>query len=109
MFFFSSRRRHTRWTGDWSSDVCSSDLLRVGVATFTGRADTLEVRFDPAVGRGAFWETLRRGAATTTAARPAQSAQIGRASCRERVWMWVGAAGVEDKEDACESDRVGGW
>src|SRR6266487_4177064 len=27
-FFFSSRRRHTRWTGDWSSDVCSSDLAR---------------------------------------------------------------------------------
>src|SRR5579863_3443995 len=26
VFFFSSRRRHTRWTGDWSSDVCSSDL-----------------------------------------------------------------------------------
>src|SRR6267154_2294758 len=26
-FFFSSRRRHTIWTGDWSSDVCSSDLL----------------------------------------------------------------------------------
>ena len=25
-FFFSSRRRHTRWSGDWSSDVCSSDL-----------------------------------------------------------------------------------
>src|SRR5690348_3848868 len=25
LFFFSSRRRHTRWTGDWSSDVCSSD------------------------------------------------------------------------------------
>src|SRR5438876_7270462 len=28
IFFFSSRRRHTRWTGDWSSDVCSSDLAR---------------------------------------------------------------------------------
>src|SRR5437762_12984182 len=26
-FFFSSRRRHTRYIGDWSSDVCSSDLL----------------------------------------------------------------------------------
>src|SRR5688500_20156301 len=26
MFFFSSRRRHTRLQGDWSSDVCSSDL-----------------------------------------------------------------------------------
>src|SRR5690348_14621599 len=29
-FFFSSRRRHTRWTGDWSSDVCSSDLATGG-------------------------------------------------------------------------------
>src|SRR6266536_2084267 len=27
LFFFSSRRRHTRSTRDWSSDVCSSDLL----------------------------------------------------------------------------------
>src|SRR6266481_2020127 len=27
IFFFSSRRRHTRWNCDWSSDVCSSDLL----------------------------------------------------------------------------------
>src|SRR5207253_5430866 len=25
--FFSSRRRHTRWPRDWSSDVCSSDLI----------------------------------------------------------------------------------
>src|SRR5207253_117953 len=29
--FFSSRRRHTRWPRDWSSDVCSSDLV-VGIA-----------------------------------------------------------------------------
>src|SRR5437870_10964894 len=28
LFFFSSRRRHTRWPRDWSSDVCSSDLER---------------------------------------------------------------------------------
>src|SRR2546429_4661633 len=27
LFFFSSRRRHTRCSRDWSSDVCSSDLL----------------------------------------------------------------------------------
>src|SRR5690625_5996144 len=37
-FFFSSRRRHPRWPPDWSSDVCSSDLLlatiiAVGVGT----------------------------------------------------------------------------
>src|SRR5438034_8839968 len=31
-FFFSSRRRHTRSLCDWSSDVCSSDLLAAGVA-----------------------------------------------------------------------------
>src|SRR6266481_8975503 len=30
-FFFSSRRRHTRWNCDWSSDVCSSDLLAKAV------------------------------------------------------------------------------
>src|SRR5437762_11479439 len=28
IFFFSSRRRHTRYIGDWSSDVCSSDLKK---------------------------------------------------------------------------------
>src|SRR5690606_41039139 len=27
VFFFSSRRRHTRFSRDWSSDVCSSDLF----------------------------------------------------------------------------------
>src|SRR6266516_5052423 len=31
-FFFSSRRRHTRSYGDWSSDVCSSDLRRAMLA-----------------------------------------------------------------------------
>src|SRR5690606_40268038 len=28
-FFFSSRRRHTRFSRDWSSDVCSSDLVEL--------------------------------------------------------------------------------
>src|SRR5690606_40416918 len=32
-FFFSSRRRHTRFSRDWSSDVCSSDLaVKLGIA-----------------------------------------------------------------------------
>src|SRR6266702_6854057 len=30
-FFFSSRRRHTRWPRDWSSDVCSSDLIHAAI------------------------------------------------------------------------------
>src|SRR6266566_5787574 len=36
-FFFSSRRRHTRLQGDWSSDVCSSDLV-----TLDGDEDAVE-------------------------------------------------------------------
>src|SRR2546426_4821680 len=31
VFFFSSRRRHTRLQGDWSSDVCSSDLISLPI------------------------------------------------------------------------------
>src|SRR2546426_4841455 len=31
-FFFSSRRRHTRLQGDWSSDVCSSDLVYLALS-----------------------------------------------------------------------------
>src|SRR6266850_2797936 len=34
-FFFSSRRRHTRLQGDWSSDVCSSDLRAEGEPVLT--------------------------------------------------------------------------
>src|SRR5437762_7240563 len=37
IFFFSSRRRHTRYIGDWSSDVCSSDLTSHVIA-WRGRA-----------------------------------------------------------------------
>src|SRR6267154_968770 len=44
-FFFSSRRRHTRWTGDWSSDVCSSDLVQeMMTAAFRGIVP-LDTRF----------------------------------------------------------------
>src|SRR5437870_13637175 len=32
LFFFSSRRRHTRWPRDWSSDVCSSDLSQYQIS-----------------------------------------------------------------------------
>src|SRR6266446_9711540 len=39
-FFFSSRRRHTRLQGDWSSDVCSSDLEFIDSRWFQGIIDT---------------------------------------------------------------------
>src|SRR2546430_12869961 len=37
LFFFSSRRRHTRFDCDWSSDVCSSDLHHMQHAAALGR------------------------------------------------------------------------
>src|SRR5437867_8893087 len=42
-FFFSSRRRHTRSYGDWSSDVCSSDLRPVARSRKARVADVHEV------------------------------------------------------------------
>src|SRR5256885_1157197 len=46
-FFFSSRRRHTRLQGDWSSDVCSSDL---GAAHAQDRLTQLMKQFTEAPG-----------------------------------------------------------
>src|SRR5688500_20145386 len=68
--FFSSRRRHTRLQGDWSSDVCSSDLLPRVLPRAGGDlgADASRAAHD------------QRAPART----PVSRQQIGRASCRER-------------------------
>src|SRR5690606_40857257 len=92
LFFFSSRRRHTRFSRDWSSDVCSSDLQpsesflsrymkareksRVtGPFPYESKfsADNLvaSLVIDPLRGMGVLLET--------------QMNEIGRAACRERV------------------------
>src|SRR5690606_40867786 len=44
-FFFSSRRRHTRFSRDWSSDVCSSDLHAAG-ALFVSEAGGIVTHWD---------------------------------------------------------------
>src|SRR5439155_15213183 len=44
-FFFSSRRRHTRWPRDWSSDVCSSDLIRLREIALGTKPITLAANF----------------------------------------------------------------
>src|SRR5688572_33470284 len=54
VFFFSSRRRHTRFDCDWSSDVCSSDLLECRCSAHQG----LPAGGDP---RQAFLALLLRG------------------------------------------------
>src|SRR5574337_961824 len=57
-FVFSSRRRHTRWSGDWSSDVCSSDLGKLEM-----RAAALPAPWHLVVGllraRGLSWRECR--------------------------------------------------
>src|SRR5256885_11766473 len=50
-FFFSSRRRHTRLQGDWSSDVCSSDLMDGAAPLFQLALQRLAYR-DQRVGAG---------------------------------------------------------
>src|SRR5690606_40381306 len=42
-FFFSSRRRHTRFSRDWSSDVCSSDLLDLRIIVEARNLKEVEV------------------------------------------------------------------
>src|SRR5437762_13032456 len=85
-FFFSSRRRHTRYIGDWSSDVCSSDLLPP--ARLWAAIDHALPANDNAAARRRlrFWRSAAIGAS-----------EIGRASCRERVWRRGGAGSVKNK------------
>src|SRR5690242_21475940 len=95
VFFFSSRRRHTRLTCDSSSDVCSSDLMlivlrRIGALLglrseedgfSIGAGVTLaELVQSPVVRRDAagLWQ------AAAQVATPLLRNKIGRASCRER-------------------------
>src|SRR2546430_7438204 len=89
VFFFSSRRRHTRFDCDWSSDVCSSDLE---VLPFWQDCTTLLwlcQRYEVCWRGSAGWIMSGRPSpspACCTRFTPNQFAsQIGRASCRERV------------------------
>src|SRR3989454_5574929 len=85
VFFFSSRRRHTRLQGDWSSDVCSSDLERsdldvIGadaVPSRTQLGDALDFQ-DVAADAGDPPPHRVQGVTEPLD-------EIGRASCRERV------------------------
>src|SRR3712207_5502505 len=47
MFFFSSRRRHTRYWRDWSSDVCSSDLMIIAKMLAAMNHEVLGVDINP--------------------------------------------------------------
>src|SRR5256885_5818134 len=87
-FFFSSRRRHTRLQGDWSSDVCSSDLYVTAIQELS--------RVDGSVGIIVAAHTSLCSNHIFLAGNESQKNKyvsklatgefkIGRASCRERV------------------------
>src|SRR5260370_31463875 len=88
-FFFSSRRRHTRFKCDWSSDVCSSDLPS---ATSRCRCAPLWKIYAEHTGidSSLMVDTVRKEyEEEQTKARALRKIphlrKIGRASCRERV------------------------
>src|SRR5688500_19533581 len=94
MFFFSSRRRHTRLQGDWSSDVCSSDLqlYRGREHVALADADAHGVAGVPLLAEAAQLPLLGgREAGKLALDVDAGLGEIGRASCRESVWSRVGA------------------
>src|SRR2546430_13355357 len=89
-FFFSSRRRHTIFDCDWSSDVCSSDLAEgheIEIRDDKHDADLRSV-VDWGVSGDGKWLTIRlkprvSDFGSSNAIRICVG-QIGRASCRER-------------------------
>src|SRR5436305_13524369 len=95
VFFFSSRRRHTRCGRDWSSDVCSSDLLAVDLPqrVVVPRVEQAELI------AGAFQRAdVERSGDRVAEGDRVGGTQIGRASCRERVEMWVVAGALKKKD-----------
>src|SRR5207248_6449784 len=102
----SSRRRHTRSYGDWSSDVCSSDLISTKPAwTVRQVAQYLSVNERtvycmpdagklPAFKVADAWRFLRDDIYDWVMQKQRQRAgKIGRASCRER-WGGAGIGGL---------------
>src|SRR5437763_2027988 len=59
-FFFSSRRRHTRYIGDWSSDVCSSDLDTIHRLDRSDAIERHRCRADVTIGNVGKHHTERR-------------------------------------------------
>src|SRR3989454_6014049 len=98
-FFFSSRRRHTRLQGDWSSDVCSSDLDSAGTFQLPAfqkryRVAWLIPNFDPAVPT----YSLCAGADTIRTAYHGYGSLGDLAPPRDSLscleWTWLGRARV---------------
>src|SRR5690606_40602418 len=100
--FFSSSRRHTRFSRDWSSDVCSSDLSFKKIDALGGSVQwpcneeapdgTPIMHVDEFVrGKGRFMITKYVPSDERSTRKFPLLLKIGRASCRERGWRSRGA------------------
>src|SRR3712207_9103981 len=92
VFFLSSRRRHTRYWRDWSSDVCSSDLRRGGGGPCPCRRRGGGAERDA----GRRGDRRQRGAAGARCHLRPAGPEIGRASCRDRVSISAVAASFKN-------------
>src|SRR2546430_10609476 len=99
-FFFSSRRRHTRFDCDWSSDVCSSDL-DAGLHQDEIDAETTPLRnpeaYQYTIDPGDVAEVWRRGSVVSSWLMDL-TAEIGRASGRGRGEISGGAVSLKKKK-----------
>src|SRR5699024_11861518 len=93
VLFSSSRRRHTRSKRDWSSDVCSSDLMEEEVEEMLEEYENED--FEPA----SFVSDKNEKVDVVQFVLQTE-AKIGRASCRERVESEEGAARFKRKTSA---------
>src|SRR5690606_40339451 len=93
LFFFSSRRRHTRFSRDWSSDVCSSDLSCLSpprtIAPILAHSALVACLFAHFAAAAAVVVAIAFRAWSVRAS--SQREQIGRASCRERALVSLAA------------------
>src|SRR5690606_39806140 len=104
VLFFSSRRRHTRFSRDWSSDVCSSDLssLLVLVDDEFNHVDPVFERRLNNESKGEKCHFFTRFRYVLCQGEDQASKgfvvafEIGRASCRERVEIVVFAGSVNN-------------
>src|SRR3546814_4192364 len=89
LFFFKQKTAYEMRISDWSSDVCSSDLMREMLSTTAalygqGVGDTVALITD-----GRFSGATRGFCIGHVGPEAAVGGQIGRASCRERVCQYV--------------------
>src|SRR5690606_39527310 len=102
LFFFSSRRRHTRFSRDWSSDVCSSDLATARVKAGLHLPSLLDaIGIDALTAytddKGNWLNQLYDTALNLQHFELEEQCEIGRASCRERVKISVADVSLEER------------